>query len=231
MQFSSSLTTADVLAVFAEEIQTRQGQVTDTFHDGQRLFTRSVLPCVEHVRPGDRVQGGVALKATEGEVWLFPYFFRVVCTNGAIMAQTIDSRSVVDLHLREPDEVRRSIRESIGSCCAEEVFTDIVRRMRNACETQADLAISLLPQIARLSPSMNTKLLTDIMERFFREGDESRFGLANAVTALARDTQDPDLRWNLEEFGGGIAIGKGPRQPSARGPAKTARSNRAVAVG
>ena len=26
----------------------------------------------------------------------------------------------------------------------------------------------------------------------------------NAVTATARDTRDPDLRWRLEEFGGGI---------------------------
>jgi len=32
----------------------------------------------------------------------------------------------------------------------------------------------------------------------------------NSVTSLARDTRDPDLRWNLEEFGGEIAANPNP---------------------
>ena len=27
------------------------------------------------------------------------------------------------------------------------------------------------------------------------------------MTATARDTRDPELRWSLEEFGGGLAVG------------------------
>jgi len=64
MLSSSNLTTAQVLAVFAEEVAARGGHVTDTFDDGQRLLTRSVLPRIEEVRAGDQVQGGVALKAS-----------------------------------------------------------------------------------------------------------------------------------------------------------------------
>ena len=40
--------------------------------------------------------------------------------------------------------------------------------------------------------------------QFMREKDRSPIGLMNAVTSLARDTRDPDLRWRLEEFGGGV---------------------------
>ena len=63
MLFNSSLTTVEVLAVFTEEVISRGGRVTDNFDDGRRLFTRSILPHVEEVRPGDQMQGGVALKA------------------------------------------------------------------------------------------------------------------------------------------------------------------------
>ena len=59
---ASTLTTAQVLDVFTEEVAAHGGRVIDTFHDGRRLFTRSVLPRLEEVRPGDGVQGGVALK-------------------------------------------------------------------------------------------------------------------------------------------------------------------------
>src|SRR5262245_25881668 len=63
----STLTTGQVMAAFSEAIAGCGGAVTDTFDDGRRLFTRSLLPHVEEVRPKDGVQGGVALKATTEE--------------------------------------------------------------------------------------------------------------------------------------------------------------------
>lgn len=231
MLSSSGLTTNQVLAVFTEEVAARRGSVTEACNDGQRLFTRSVLPQVEEVRPGDQVQGGVALKATEGEVWLYPYLFRLVCRNGAIIAQTLEARSLVDLNLLEPEEALQVIGEGVGACCAAEVFGDTVRRMRIACAVEADLALTLLPQLARFSTLGNAHLLSQIMDRFFHEGDHSRFGLANAVTALARDTREPALRWNLEELGGAVALGSVPQRPTHGGQVPTGRSNQAVLVG
>jgi hypothetical protein len=228
---SSTLTTARVLDVFAEEVAARGGRITDTFHDGKRLFTRSILAHVEEVRPGDRVRGGVALKATGDGVWLYPYLFRKVCRSGAIIAESLAARSLGDLHERDPEIVVRCVREGTAACCAPEVFLDTVRKMRTACERQVDLALNLLPVLSRLSPSTSTELLSQIMDQFFREGDQSQFGLANAVTAVARDAQDPDLRWNLEEFGGGVAVGTVPRHPAGGGRAAMARSRRAIAVG
>ena len=48
------ISTAMVKTVFAEEITARDGIVSDTFDDGQRLFVRSILPAVEEVRQGSR---------------------------------------------------------------------------------------------------------------------------------------------------------------------------------
>jgi hypothetical protein len=227
----ANLTTEQILTVFSEEVAARDGRVTDTFHDGRRLFARSVLPHVEHVRPGDGFQGGVALKAIEEKVWLYPYLFRLVCRNGAIVAETLEARSLEDLHELEPDSALQAIRDGIEACCAPEVFLGNVRKMRAACEVQADAALNLLPLFSRLPAGVGARMLTQILDQFFREGDSSQFGLGNAVTAVARETRDPELRWNLEEFGGGVAIGVVPRQPADGGRAVRGRFGGAVAVG
>ena len=61
--------------------------MTDTFDDGERLFVRSVVPQRRgRSGPTTGLQGGVALRASGGDVWVHPYVFRLVCTNGAIMA-------------------------------------------------------------------------------------------------------------------------------------------------
>jgi hypothetical protein len=52
-----------------------------------------------------------------------------------------------------------------------------------------------------------------IGERFGQEGDPTMYGLVNAVTSVARDTSDPDLRWKLEEAGG-LLIAHGPWAPT-----------------
>src|SRR6266581_1184536 len=100
MSFDQRLTTAQIQAVFAEEIRDAGGTVSDTFDDGARLFTRSILPRGREVRPKDRVQGGVALKATEQEIWVHPYIFRLVCRNGAIMAHAIQTRHITIIAYR-----------------------------------------------------------------------------------------------------------------------------------
>jgi hypothetical protein len=225
------LTTARILEVFNEEIAARGGRVADTFHDGWRLFARSVLARTEEVKPGDRLRGGVALKATKDGVWLYPYVFRQVCRNGAILSETLSSRSLGDLHEQEADAALETVREAIAACCEPHVFPDAVRRMRTAAEVHADLALNLLPLLSRLSSSVSARVLSPMLERFFRDGDHSQFGLGNAITAVARDTEDPDVRWNLEELGGGLLIGAASKQPADKGGAAARPERFAVAVG
>ena len=82
--------------------------------------------------------------------------------------------------------------------------------------------------LSRFPAQVAGQLMGEIMGRFFGAGDRSRFGLMNAVTSLARDTADPELRWDLEELGGGVpALIRGP-QPEA--PA-AARRDQEVMVG
>jgi hypothetical protein len=252
MLFNESLTTARVLAVFAEEVKARRGEVTRTFDDGKRLFSRAVLPHVAEVGPGDQIRGGVAIKATGDGVWLYPYTFRRICSNGAIAAWTLEERPIADPHLQQPELVLEAVRSTVEACCKARVFTRAVGEMRKGREaTATDLLLRMLSFFSRSSdlisglidrsvrekkaPDINTPqataleseailsalmpapfrrsaphhgdLMTGVLSRYGKEGDRSRFGLAQAITAVARDVQDPELKWDLEKLGGAVALG------------------------
>ncbi len=90
--------------------------------------------------------------------------------------------------------------------------------MRSASEVQADFALTLMPFLSRLPARGDAaRLLCDVMDRFINDADPSRFGLMNAVTSVARDTSDPEMRWRLEELGGAIPAGQHPIPPFDRG--------------
>jgi len=264
----NDLSTVHVLKAFTEGIEIRGGKVTETFDDGSRLFARGVLCKLAEIQPGDQLRGGVAIKATQEGIWLYPYTFRLVCSNGAIQAEARDERPVAQPSLQTPDAVLRAIREAIQACCKEEVFStvDVMRRSRGA--RVGDLILSLLPLISRfpgssapllsaitappgdgigLEPEVmavaavllsalrsrnsaerrvavienpagdrsgdEADLVSTVVDRYRTDGDPSRFGLANAITATARDIQDPDLKWELEKLGGSVAAGKAGSQP------------------
>ncbi len=80
--------------------------------------------------------------------------------------------------------------------------------------SEVDLALNMLPLLARMADAAGARaIVSTIIDRFFKERDQSRFGLMNAVTSVARDARDPEARWRLEEFGG--AIGAGVVKPAA----------------
>jgi hypothetical protein len=220
MPFQDFLSTAELKVLFAEEITAAGGKVSDTYEDGARLFTRSILPQVREVRPADRVQGGVALRASAQQVCVHPYIFRQVCSNGAIMAQAIQTRHITADEVESPEEAAAAVRLAVQACCEAEAFSAAAEAMRSTGERQADMALNLLPVLSRLPGGMASQAARAVMERFLQDADRSQFALMNAVTSVARDTRDPDLRWRLEELGGGIAVGRTPvLQPDDRAAA------------
>jgi len=221
MSMHEWLTTAELRELFAEEITAAGGTVSDTFDDGRRLFVRSILPQVREVRAADQLQGGVALRACEGEVWVHPYVFRLVCRNGAIMAHAIQTRHIEASEYATPEATATDVRAAIQACSAEEAFTTAAEQMRSALEAEVDIALNLLPTLSRMPSHVAAQLVPQIVQRFFGEGDRSRFGLMNAVTSLARDTRDPELRWRLEELGGAVPV---ERSPTSKPPAARAKA-------
>jgi hypothetical protein len=210
-----SLTTASILSSFTEQIQSRGGRITESFRDDQRLFVRSLLPHVANARPNDRFEGGVGLRATEGDVWLHPYLFRQVCRNGAIMAQSFHSVHLEGLDLYSPEIAISLLREAVDECSAEHVFEQSMHHVRSSIDAAADQMLNMLPHLHQFQQAGMERFIPQIIRSFFfANEDHSRYGLMNAVTATARDERDPEDRWRLEELGGDIGAGILPKRPS-----------------
>jgi hypothetical protein len=215
MALPNWISTREVCEVFADEIGAMGGRISDAFDDGERLFGRSILPDEREVRRGDPLRGGVAVLASDREVRVHPYVLRQVCSNGAIMAQSVRTRRIElpadeDAHDRVLDEVREAIR----ACGEPGAFAEGAREIRSSIDREADFALTVLPMLDRLPEAVRVSMMGLIAGRFFGAADRSRFGLMNAVTSLARDTTDPDLKWRLEVIGGGIpAMKPVPRRP------------------
>jgi hypothetical protein len=231
MTFDLWPTTQEFLEAFSEEVAGAGGKVTDTYQDEGRLFARAVLPTPREVAPGDKLQGGVALRATEQDVRIHPYVFRQVCRNGAISAESVQTRIVAR---EDAFDVLPQVRDAVRECCGDEAFALATSQMRAARDAEADLSLNLMPMLSKLPRADAKRIVDDILGRFRRDKDRSQFGLMNAVTATARDTRDPELRWRLEELGGGIAArlrpGARPGGGEAVAPKRSAQPDQLVGV-
>jgi hypothetical protein len=196
------------------------------------VATRSSSVPGDAAMPQDEVQCGVALQATARGIWLYPYLFRLVCANGAIMAEGLESRSLSEVvHELEPDQAVNAIRQGIEACCAQEVFNDIMRKVRTSADVETDDTFVMLSYLEPEYGHDHFDLIAEVLDRFEGEADQSRYGFANAITSVARDTPDPDLRWDLEEFGGAIATGKHPRLPTVGERRGVAEPRRLLPIG
>jgi hypothetical protein len=216
MTYSEWPTTESLREVFDDQLRALGGRVTDTFHDADasRLFVRAILPGEQEVRPRDRLQGGVAMRATDQDICVHPYVYRVVCRNGAIRAHAVQTvqirRDNADLVL--DSDVIGCVRDAVRCCCAPEAFEHGLNEMRGTLEQQADTMLSLLPMLRMLPASIRERLLAQCFDSLHsdagrRRGDErTRFGLMQAITATAREQNDPETRWRLEELGGGVPV-------------------------
>jgi len=203
--------TQEILEAFIETISAREGKVTETIHQPGLLLVRSVFPQAEQIRTGDKVQGGVALRAADTVACVYPYVFRLVCKNGAIIARAAEGREIPNLDSVPTFEAVSLVREAVESCCERNAFASAAEQMRTAAQQPVDVILSMMPFLSRLS-SLGPEVARQVFERFLHENDRTRYGFMNAVTSVARDTRDHVTRWRLEELGGQIAVPQ-PAEP------------------
>ena len=184
-----------------------------------RAFARAVLDRQQEIRPGDAFKGGVAMRAEEGELWLHPYMFRLVCKNGAIVAQTVTTRHV-DLQVSLPEVAQFLIEEGVKACCAAEVFDVNVGRVRTLAEKQMDKTMMLMALMSRHGGMLSTPLMQNVIREMLGR-EMTAYDAMNGITARAREERDPVMKWELEELGGSLAVLKVPERP--RMPAAAVR--------
>src|SRR5215469_2756577 len=162
--------TQEILEAFTEKISACEGKITETFHQPGLLLVRSVFPQMEEIRAGDKVQGGVALRATDTAAWVYPYVFRLVCKNGAIMAHAAEGREIPNLGSVPVFEAVSLVSEAVESCCARKAFATAAAQMRTAAQQPVDALLNMMPFLASVS-SLAPEFARQIVERFSREND------------------------------------------------------------
>ena len=209
--------THSIASAFADEIAALGGSMHDRFDDGRSLYLRAVLEPHDEVRRGDVIQAGIALRVVGPSILVNPYTFRLVCSNGAIAMSTDSSRRArrveigwaVDVVHGVLDDVRALVRE----CAQPAEFGAFVERMRSATVVSGNVRSRMAHLIAQLPPGQREAMLRMIMGRFERD-EPTLYGMMNAVTATARDSGDPALRWQLEALGGELLVQAGARRES-----------------
>lgn len=210
-------TTKDIADLFTDEIGARGGTVTNRIDNGQRLIARALLPMTGQVRARDLIHGGVAMRTNGNEIHIYPYLFREVCRNGAVTAWTADTARIERVDVIATDEeiasVEAALAVAINACADEEHLFDCVERMkqsgREVLRDPRNLLITMLSEMPTAE-----RFIDMVHEEIEREGDRSRYGLMNAITAVARETPDPDDKWRLEELGGGVLAMAAPVKPA-----------------
>ena len=214
---------AELHRAFGEIVASLGGTVLDAEVAGSVMYARATLPAVADVRRGDLVQGGVAVRVVEGEVFVHPFILRQVCTNGAVRTYAVGTRVVerVDAPARVAaaqrpaiESVLSAFEEAVRHAAAPERFADGVREMQSAIDIRATAAIERLRLRALLLALPEQGLAGELRRAMWPllsraltagvDGDRSAYAFGNAVTAAARNAGNPAIRWAMEEYGAAV---------------------------
>lgn len=208
-----------VLLESAQDIRIESCEVTD-----RKLYLKAVFPRIEgEVAKGDVVQSGIVISNSEigaGSLSVQPMVFRLICTNGMIAAdsgmrryhvgQKVGDGMDVEALLR--DETKRlsdqallaALQDVVRASLAQVQFDALLKRMREATDgPRIERPVEAVEQLGKsfVIPQVERQ---SILENLIRGGDYSRWGMLNAVTAVANDHESYDRATELEAMGGQI---------------------------
>jgi hypothetical protein len=132
----------------------------------------------------------------------------MVCVNGAVMPFLQGTTRLERIATEEfvgsstfAGSVVQEVREAIRSCAAPSRLSTAADQMRAMTDVHASVAVTMLVRLI-VARGLPEHVLMAVLESHSSSEDASAFGVVNAVTSVARDTQDPAMRWELESIGG-----------------------------
>jgi hypothetical protein len=182
-----------------------------------RMLLKIVNPrLTEEVTKGDVVQAGIVISNSEvglGSVSVMPLIYRLICSNGCILADGIrkyhvgrqseedwelfsDATLVADDHalmLKLADIVRTAVDAA--------KFALIVNRLRDATEAKFTAPLVSVVELSAKSFGLRDTEKQSVLEHLIRGNDLSLYGLSNAVTRTSQDVENYDRATELERIG------------------------------
>lgn len=192
-----------------------------------RMYIKAVTDKVAgEVKKNDPVQAGVIISNSEvgaGALSISPLVYRLVCLNGMILPDSrfrafhIGKRAEESegVYAMLTDETKaaddRAIllkaRDVAASIFNQAYFDGLLTKMRESTGQQAetkrpDKAVEVLARQVGLNGTEQISVLTHLL----KGGDFSRWGFANAVTAMAQEVPSYDRSVHLEQVGSHVMM-------------------------
>lgn len=169
----------------------------------------------------DVVQAGIVISNSEvglGSLKVEPLIYRLVCKNGLIVKDYAQKRYHVGKQVESEESAYEIYRDETLEADDKAFFMKVQDTVRCAVdEAKFMLSVDKLRQTKQEStgddPIKTVEILADkyvlnqnergsILRHFIMTGDNSRFGLINAITRSSQDIEDYNRATELERLGG-----------------------------
>lgn len=199
-----------------------------------KLTIQAKFPKIEgEVKVGDAVQGGFVLRNGEcgdAAISVTPIIYRLVCLNGMIAGKTFGNNGYRRHHIGSRIEMEEGkefykldtieadlnatalkVRDHIEFLSDPKWFQDALVTLRAAADSK-ELAnpIKAVEKIGKPFNLDQTEQLT-VLEALIKSQDYSKWGMANALTALANGVNSYERSVELQQAGGNV-IDLSPKQ-------------------
>ena len=195
--------------------QVAQCHLTDT-----RMFVKLVIPHEVHeIRAGDKLIPGIVFSNSEvgaGSFRAEPFLMRLLCKNGMI---GMDKLARVHLGARMEEGVYKSTgTEDLETQTLYSQIQDLVEGVFDHDKLEAWLdQIQQSTEVMLDSPSNAVKNIIkefkipeqetqNILDAMIGEGDNSQWGVVNAITATAKGQANANTRVEMERIGGELSV-------------------------
>lgn len=174
-------------------------------------FIRALLPRQFAPAPGDQFQHGIAFAiwADKG-IEVCPYVIRHVCANGMVISHTFLAAHVVDAKKIPEYDLSAKLMDAMIACGAKQLRDKIEKTVISSLEQPGNLRQVFHRLSSFTQWQQRTTLLNQIVKRLDPWDRTSLYNIMNAITSLARDSEDADLKWNLEKLGWEVLLGSQP---------------------
>jgi len=198
------------------DLQVKSQSLTDT-----RMYLQLLFPSLKsEVKVGDVVNYGITLRNSEvghSSVAVESMVWRLVCSNGMVgssllkkyhAGRRVNEDASGDIFQSDTIQAdvhafQLQLRDILRNALTQDKFEEILNPMRDATERKIEQPQKTIENIT-VRYGMNQAESEMISKNLIRGGDLSQWGLANSITALAHDLENPDRQYEVEKFGADV---------------------------
>jgi Domain of unknown function (DUF932) len=190
-------------------------QVTD-----EKMYLKVINKNLEAaISVGDPVQAGFILSNGEignASVSVEPFIYRLICTNGMILKDKRQRKNHAgranenaDLYASDTlqaidDAFKLKIRDLVRSAISITTFQEAVADMQGAKSNLITGSPVKAVEVTAKAIGLNDDESKLVLNHLIRAGDLSQFGMLNAVTRTAEDTESYDRATEIERLGSSV---------------------------